>query len=215
MSSLASVWRSSVGKQAIAAASGLFLFGWLVLHVAGNALAFAGAEAIDGYAASLARMPVLLWAVRVALGLALVLHVTAVVSLARRARAAHPGRARPSGRSPWLGSRSMRIGGAAIFVFVILHLLHLTFGVLHPSFEPGRVHANLVGALSVPWVAALYVLASLVVGLHLWHGLWAGTFSLGARRSPSVRRPLVLCLALALAIGFAAVPLAVLLGVVR
>lgn len=215
MRSLVGFWRSSVGKQAIAAASGLCLFGWLVLHAAGNSLAFAGPAAIDGYAASLAGAPLLLWAARIGLGLVLVLHVAAVTSLARRARAAHPKRARPSGRTPWLVSRSLRIGGVALAVFVVLHLLHLTFGTLHPSFERTRVYSNLVSGLAVPWVAVSYVLVSLLVGLHLLHGLWASSFSLGVRRSSSLRRPLGLTLALALSLGLAAVPLAVLLGVIR
>ena len=47
--------RSSVGQKWLMAGSGAVLFGWLVLHLAGNLTAFSGARAFDGYAASLRR----------------------------------------------------------------------------------------------------------------------------------------------------------------
>jgi succinate dehydrogenase / fumarate reductase cytochrome b subunit len=66
-------------------------------------------------------------------------------------------------------------------------------------------------------VACAYVAAAIVVGLHVLHGLWSAPRSLGAREASarSLARPLVAAVALALVLGFAAVPIAVLAGVVR
>jgi len=214
MTLLSRLWRSSVGKQAIAALSGLVLLGWLILHVAGNLLVFSGPEATDGYAAALRRAPALLWLARALTALALVLHVAAVTALFRQARAARGGRAPQRTRAATFASRGMRVGGVLLLGFLVLHLLHLTFGVLHPRFDAARVYDNVAIGLGSPLVAFGYVLAGVLVGLHLVHGTWAAAQSLGiplrARRSR-----LVLVLAAGVALGFAAVPVGVLLGVVR
>jgi hypothetical protein len=52
---LGELWRSTVGKKALVAVSGLVLWTWVVLHVLGNLMMFSGAAAIDGYAAALHR----------------------------------------------------------------------------------------------------------------------------------------------------------------
>ena len=51
MDTLLGLWRSTVGRKALVAASGLLLWLWVVLHVAGNLTVFSGPEAADGYAA--------------------------------------------------------------------------------------------------------------------------------------------------------------------
>jgi succinate dehydrogenase / fumarate reductase cytochrome b subunit len=190
----------------------------VVLHVAGNLTVFSGPAAADGYAASLRRVPAALWAVRVGLILAAVVHVAGVVSLTRADRAARPrlqARA-PTRVSSW-AARSMRVGGGLLLGFVVFHLLHLTFGVAHPGFRPGHVHDNVVRGLHSPLMAAIYIGAALLLGLHLFHGLWAAVRSLGlwpdgaSRR----RRPAVAALSAAVALGFASVPLAVVAGWLR
>ena len=71
----------------------------------------------------------------------------------------------------------MRVGGVLLIVFVAYHVLHLTFGVLHPHFLPGRVYDNVVAGLQPTGVAAVYVAAAALLGLHLFHGLWAAVDS--------------------------------------
>ncbi len=214
---LRALWRSTVGKKALVAASGLILCLWVTLHVAGNLTVFSGPHAADGYAASLRRMPAALWAVRIGLVVAAVVHVAGVVSLTRADRAARPRhQARGPRVSTW-AARSMRLGGALLLAFVIFHVLHLTFGVRLPGFLPGHVYANVVRGLHSPLMAGVYIGAALLLGLHLFPGLWAAMRSLGvwpdgaARR----RRPAVAALSAAVALGFASVPLAVLAGWLR
>jgi succinate dehydrogenase / fumarate reductase cytochrome b subunit len=116
-----------------------------------------------------------------------------------------------------LAARSMRLGGALLLAFVVYHLLHLTLGLAHPDFHPGRVFANVVVGLRPAGVAAVYVLAAALLGLHLFHGLWAAARSLGV--SPDAvswrRRPAVAALSAAIALGFASVPVAVVAGWLR
>jgi succinate dehydrogenase / fumarate reductase cytochrome b subunit len=197
----------------------LLLWLWIALHAVGLLSMFGKPGAIDRYAALLHGAPWLLWPMRAGLVLFAAVHVTGSMLLARRARAALRGRSRGAVRySPTsFASRSMRLGGAGLLVFVVLHVLHMTIGVLHPSFVPGHVAANLARGLASPLVACGYIAAAVTVGLHVLHGLWSAPRSLGigehtARKHP---RPVVALVALALVLGFAAVPIAVLAGVLR
>ncbi len=211
-------WRSTVARKALVAVSGLALWTWVVLHVAGNLTLFSGPAVADGYAAALRRAPGWLWAARAGLAAAMLVHVGGVVSLARAGRAARPRHEPrlPRGTSA-LAARGMRIGGALLLAFVVYHLLHLTVGVLHPHFEPGRVYDNVVVGLRPARIAAVYIGAAALLGLHLLHGLWAAARSLGVRPDAAARRrrPAVAVLSAAVAAGFAAVPLAVLAGWLR
>jgi len=216
-------WRSTVGRKALAAVSGLALAVWVGLHLAGNLTLFAGPGAADGYAAALRRAPALLWATRAGLLLAAVTHLGAVTSLARANWAARPRRQgqvpdrRPERRLAGLAARGMRCGGVLLLAFVGYHLLHLTLGTLHPAFQPGHPYANVTTGLRSPVVAMVYLAAAGLLGLHLFHGVWAAVRSLGLRpaRAAERRRPVIGVLAAALAVGFASLPLAVLAGWLR
>jgi len=213
-----SLWQSTVGTKALVAISGLALWLWVVLHVAGNLTMFSGPAAADGYAASLHRAPGWLWAARAGLAAAALVHVAGIASLARASRRARPrfGVATAYGLSA-LPARGMRIGGVLLLAFIGYHLLHLSFGVLHPHFRPGRVYDNVIVGLRSGWVASVYVLAAVLVGLHLVHGLWAVTRTLGLRPAAAAtrHRPAVLAVSTAITLGFASIPIAVLMGWLR
>jgi succinate dehydrogenase / fumarate reductase, cytochrome b subunit len=208
---------ASANADKIAAAlSGAFMTAWLVLHVIGNLTAFGGAAGMDGYAAALRRFGPGLWVVRIGLLVAAVVHVVATVSLAKRARAARPVRAlrRFSRRS--LPSRAAIVVGPSLLLFAGYHLLHMTFGVVHPNFVPGAVYANLVTGLASPWIACVYIVACALAGVHLHRGLTSALVSLGVARATSSRsRAVAAFAAFALATAFASIPVAVLCGVLK
>ena len=91
MSRFRELGRSSVGKKAISAASGLVLLGFVLAHMFANLQIFAGGGRIDAYARGLRASPVLLWAVRALLALAFGAHVVVALQLAARRRAARGG----------------------------------------------------------------------------------------------------------------------------
>jgi succinate dehydrogenase / fumarate reductase cytochrome b subunit len=213
-----SLWSSSVGTKAVVALSGLPLFGWVLLHAFNNLTLFSGPAVADGHAASLRALGPLLWLVRAGVLALTVIHIAAIVALARRARAARPvGYAVVRPRAATIASRSMRLGGGLLAAFVIFHLLHLTFGALHPAFASGRVYANVVAGLRSPGVVVVYLLAAVLLGLHLFHGLWSASRSLGLRwrSARTLGRPVVALIAAAVTLAFASVPLAVVSGVLR
>jgi succinate dehydrogenase / fumarate reductase cytochrome b subunit len=211
-------WRSTIGKKIVMAATGLIMVAFVIGHVLGNLLAFAGAEHINAYSAFLHGTGELLWAVRLVLFVSVILHIVAATQLTLIERAARPvGYARRQYQAATIASRTIRWGGVLLAVFIVFHLLHMTTGTVHPDFREGDVYHNLVTGLSVPWVAAFYVVAMLALGLHLYHGAWSSFRTLGLDKPSAnpLRRPIVAGLAILVAALFAAIPLAVVAGILH
>lgn len=218
MGALRRFWESSVGKKIVMAGTGLIMVGFLIVHVAGNLLVFEGAEKINGYSRFLHAAGELLWPARAVLLVSVFLHSLAAWQLTQRAHAARPDDyILRDPQVTTLAARTMRWGSVFLAAFIVLHILHFTTGTIHPAFSAGGVYGNVVIALRVWWVAALYLLAMVVVGLHLYHGTWSAFRTIGVAK-PS-REPLRHRLALVLAVGiaglFALVPVAIVLGLVR
>jgi succinate dehydrogenase / fumarate reductase cytochrome b subunit len=193
----------------------LFVIG----HMVGNLQVFQGADRLNAYGHLLhGPLNELVWGARVVLLLALVLHVVAAYQLTMQNRAARPIEyAVRTSQVSTLASRTLRWGGVLLLAFIIYHLLDLTIGTVNPAFQEGDVYANLLGSMRRPLIAAFYIVAMAALGLHLYHGAWSSLRTLGvaqASASPLKRRAAV-AIAIIIAVGFAVVPLAVLLGVVK
>jgi len=219
MSRVRLLWDSSVGKKVIMAVTGLIMVAYLIIHVLANLLVFQGPSKINAYSAFLHGAGGALWAVRLVLLGALVLHVVAAVQLAGRGFDARPvGYA--AGREPQVStwaSRTIRWGGGLILVFLVYHILHFTVGTAHPEFVEGDPYHNVSSGFHNLGVVIVYLVAMAAVGLHLYHGLWSSGRSLGMS-PPSLnpfRRTAALVLALVIWLGFTVIPLAVYAGVVR
>lgn len=219
MKRLRLLWNSSVGKKAIMAVTGLIWVAYLVTHMLANLLVFQGPAKINAYSAFLHGTGGALWAARLVLIAALVLHVVAAVQLAGRR-----GEARPVGYAggyepqvSTLGARTIRWGGALILLFLVYHILHFTVGTAHPGFVEGDPYQNVATGFRHPAVVALYLVTMAFVGLHLYHGVWSSGRSLGlSAPSPRpLRRTLALALALLIWLGFSVIPIAVYAGVIR
>jgi succinate dehydrogenase cytochrome b subunit len=201
------------------AITGLVWVAYLITHVFANLLVFQGPIKINAYSAFLHGTGGALWAARLVLIAALVLHIAAAVQLAGRRQEARPvGYA--AGRKPQVStwaSRTIRWGGALILVFLVYHILHFTIGTAHPDFVEGDPYHNVAtGFRSLP-VVIFYLIAMGVVGLHLYHGVWSSGRSIGiSPPSPRpLRRAVALVLALLVWLGFTVIPIAVYAGVVR
>jgi len=212
-------YRSTIGQKVIMAVTGLLLVGFLLAHMIGNLQVFQGAEAINAYAALLhGPLGKVVWAQRVVLLAAVLLHIWAAVSLTRRKQAARPvAYARQEPQVSTFASRSIRWGGVIVLAFIVFHILHFTTLDIDRSYVRGDVYGNLVKAFGDPLKVLLYVFAMGWIGLHLYHGLWSSVRTLGV--SPASAHPLKRRVALALAaviwLGFTLVPLAIFAGLVR
>lgn len=219
MQRIVSLYRSTVGKKIIMAVTGVVLYGFIVTHVVANLLSYQGPAKINAYSAFLHSTGELLWVARGGLLIALVLHVLAAYQLTVLDRAARPvAYAKKVPQSSTVAARTMRWGGALLLAFIIYHLLHFTFGTVHPSFTEGNPYLNIVtGFNGHPLVSWFYILAMVALGFHLYHGGSALFQSLGLSHpswNPD-RQRLMRVVAALIAIGFAAIPVGVMLGAIR
>ena len=225
MSWFGNFYRSAIGKKAVMAVTGIILFGFVLMHMLGNLKLYLGATTLNHYAQWLREVGepglpqgVALWIARIVLLVAVVLHIHAAISLTRMSQKSRPiAYHHRDYVAASYAARTMRWGGVIIFLFIVYHLLHLTFGTVHPSFVEGDVYHNVVAGFSVWWVSAFYILANILLGFHLYHGLWSLFQSLGwnHRRFNKWRRYFATTFALVVTLGNISMPIAVLAGFVR
>ncbi len=211
---------STVGKKVVMAATGIILFGFVLAHALGNLQLYQGREAINAYGAFLHGFihGAGLWVFRSVLFVAVVGHVWAAASLTMANNAA-----RPVGYRMWkaqastYASRTMRVSGVIILFFILFHLAHFTTGQAHPSFVPGDVYRNVVIGFQNPVAAGFYIVANILLGTHLRHGVWSMLQTLGLNhpRYNGLRKSAATAFALAVTLINVSFPVAVLAGLVR
>jgi succinate dehydrogenase / fumarate reductase cytochrome b subunit len=151
MAWLGSLYRSSIGKKSIMAASGLLLCLFLLAHLMGNAASFLGRDALNAYAEKLHSLGALIYK-------------------ARPSRYA----VNTSAGGRTIGSRFMPYTGAIMTVFIVVHLMNFHFT------DKSIPVADLVrSVLSRPGPALFYIVSLLAVALHLSHGAWSLFQSIG------------------------------------
>ena len=209
---------STVGKKAVMAVSGCILFLFVIGHLIGNLQIYEGPEKLNRYAALLHSMPGLLWAVRITLLAMVALHIWSAVQLALRNWDARPaGYKKKKSTESTYASRTMYWSGPIILAFVIYHLLDFTYGTVNPHFVTGSVYANVVASFHVIPVAVFYIVAMILLCLHLYHGAWSMFQSLGIahpRYTPMLKRGATAA-AILIAAGNISIPVSVLAGWVR
>jgi len=195
MSTFGRVFSSSVGTKLLIGLTGLGLFAYMVLHLIGNALIFAGPDLFNEYSHTLISNPLLL---PVELGLLLIflLHVYKSITnyfanaAARPVRYAKKERAEHTSRKS-LASSTMLWSGLVIFLFIIVHVWQFRFGTYYetggeiPFRDLARTEFEV---FSQPLWVALYVVATLLVGLHLRHGISSSFQSIGLDHPVYTRR---------------------------
>lgn len=217
---------SNIGLKVLMAITGVVMFGYLIGHVSGNMLIFAGPAAINSYSKFLHDSKGLLWGTRIVLLASIVVHLWATIRFLKLRSDARPvpyGMKVPHGTS--FAARTMYWSGPVIALFIVYHILHLTTGTVHPTFAKNvnltthevDVYANLVEGFQRPLASGIYILAMLAIGFHLSHGIWSMLQTIGVNRpnwEPALRCVAVIA-AVAITGGFIAVPAAVLLGIVK
>jgi succinate dehydrogenase / fumarate reductase cytochrome b subunit len=218
--------RSNIGLKFLMAITGVIMVGYLIGHVTGNMLIFRGPEAINAYSKFLHGAKGLLWGTRVILLVSVVVHVWATLRFLKLRGEARPVAYASKGAhgTTW-AARTMFWSGPVIALFIVYHILHLTTGTVHPTYDKNvnaethdvNVYANLVEGFQRPLASGIYILAMLAIALHLSHGVWSMLQTVGINRpnwEPALR-----CLAVVAGVlitaGFVAVPVAVLFGMVK
>ncbi len=219
------LYRSAVGKKQVLAVTGIVLLGYVLLHMVGNLKLYLGADSLNRYGEWLREVgepalprEVLLWSARGVLIVAVVLHIHAAYALTVINRRARPERyrAKPDYVATDFASRTMRWSGVIVALFVVFHLLDLTWGTANPRFVEADVYHNVVASFQRWPVALVYIAANVALGLHLYHGAWSLFQSMGwsNRRFNHWRRYFSVAFAAVVTAGNISFPLAVLTGVV-
>ena len=184
----AEFYSTAVGKKWVMALTGLGLMGFVFVHMVGNLKMYQGRADFDAYAEALRYLlyPIfpaygVLWLFRIGLIVMFVLHIHSAYTLTRMNQRSRPVRY----QSPRdyiaanFASRTMRWTGVIIGLYVLFHLADLTTGWANPDFVYGAAYDNLVASLERPAVAAIYIVANVALGIHLFHGAWSMFQSLG------------------------------------
>jgi len=213
---------STVGRKLVMAVTGQLMVLFVLGHVAGNSTIYF--HKLNAYAAGLHALPALVWAVRLTMLAAVLLHIYYAVQLKLENSDARPEPyEKKKNLESTFGGRNMVWTGAIIGTFLVYHLLHFTFQVIEPATAAlrnpdaaGRPDVFLMVARSFQrtGIAALYLFAVTALWFHLSHGIQSSfqTLGLNGERSfPSIRKGGSLA-AVGLLLAYAAIPVALFAG---
>ena len=216
-------YEAPIRKKVVMAVTGVILFGYVVGHLIGNLQIYsANHDQINHYAAFLHNPANLipLWVIRAFLLGAVVLHVTASIQLWLLKRAARPiAYVKKDDVPASYAARTMLWSGPIVGAFIVFHILHLTVGAVLPISEIApnepNVRANVINGFLNPYVSGFYILAMILLCLHLYHGLWSMFQSVGfshPRYTPMIQKGAAI-VAILIAIGNCSIPIAVMAGI--
>ena len=209
------VFSSSVGTKLLIGATGLLLFGYLILHLAGNLMVFAGQDTFNHYSHALISNPLIV-PIELVLALIFVVHIYKAVVMWTKNQAARPVAYE---QKSWAGytsrksvsSTTMIWTGLVTLLFVLVHLVQFKFGAFYQVGDtPVRdLYRTEVEVFSAPVWVAIYVVCVILVGFHLRHGIASAFQSVGADH-PVYTKRLVLwgtIIAILIGGGFAIIPI--------
>jgi len=215
MSTFRRVFSSTVGTKLLIGLTGLLLFAYLLLHLAGNLMIFAGQDAFNQYSHALISNP-LIAPIEIGLLLIFLLHIyKAIANYVRNQRA------RPIGyqKKEWahhtsrksVSSTTMIWTGLVILFFVLIHVSQFKYGAYYAIGNPPirDLYRTEVDVFHSPVWVAFYVVCVILVGFHLRHGVSSAFQSLGASHPLYTKRIVAWGTALAILIGggFAIIPI--------
>src|SRR3954463_6355735 len=215
---------NSVVKKVVMAVSGIVMLLFLIAHMIGNLHVFQGAASFNDYSHWLREVGepalpprTLLTIIEIVLVVSVVAHMWAAISLWRQAKRARPERyVTKKSVAQSYASRTMRWGGVIIALFVVYHILDLTFGAANPAGTDATPYEKLIASFQNPIATTVYVVTLILLGMHLRHGIWSATQTLGQsnRRRGRTGHARAIVFAPLLIAGSLVVPAAVVFGLV-
>ena len=216
LSWLARVLRSSIGRKGGMAVSGLLLVGFTVTHLLGNLTLLQSNDAFNAYAQKLHDLGPLLTVAELGLLALFLFHIVLAVMVTMRNKGARSVGYRASGNTgkASLGSRTMPITALLLLIFLVVHIADFRLKKLLGSPGSEDLAQLVVDRITNPVGMTIYIVAALILGLHLSHGFKSAFQTLGLRHNKFNRsiECLGTALAIGLALGFAAIPVALVMG---
>jgi len=210
----------------IVALTGVILMLFVIGHLLGNLQIFLGPRWINDYAQHLRDLGPLLWLVRFVLLFSVLLHIYFTILLAIENRRARPrAYVRKENVKASFASRHMVVSGLVVLAFIVFHLLHFTgrrFNAHFPMLKNDPlnhydVYSMMVYGFQNVYVSAFYIIGLFLLTLHLTHGASSFFQSLGLndkKLTPQLAFGARI-FAWLLFIGYTAIPVAVLLGLIQ
>jgi succinate dehydrogenase / fumarate reductase, cytochrome b subunit len=164
--------RSSLGKKYIMALTGLMLGGFLLVHAIGNSTIFWGRDAFNAYAHHLHSLGIFVPIFEAGLYSIFFLHVITAVILFLENRKARGGKyavETSAGGRTW-GSKTMPYTGAAIFIFILIHMANFHFV---EKTATKTISEFVTQVLNNPAFTLIYAAGLVLLALHISHGFWS------------------------------------------
>lgn len=191
---------SSIGKKMMMAVTGLGFCGFLAGHLGGNLTIYAGKDAFNSYAEHLHALGVLVTAAEWGLLTFALIHVITGTVLFVENFNARPVRyavnQRAGGRT--LGSATMPYTGFIVLSFVIFHLINFHF----VDKTNTTIYQIVAAAFQDPIYVTIYIIAMIVVAVHVSHGFWSAFQSIGANHPKYMPFIKTLSIVFAMIVGF-------------
>jgi len=221
----AKLFKNSVGRKLIMAASGLGMIGFVVVHLLGNLSIFLGPDGINLYADRLHSLGPLIWLARFGIAVMAAFHIGFGIWLTLENRRAKPeGYAVKKRLASTFASETMIYSGLLLLTFILFHLLHFTLGLVFPAISSlvdsaGRADVFTMVAESfrkIP-IVIIYLAAMAVLFFHVGHGFKSLLQTIGLNNDRTLpwfakASPLV---SLILALGYVSIPMLILFGLVK
>jgi succinate dehydrogenase / fumarate reductase cytochrome b subunit len=219
--------KSMVGKKIVMAVTGVMLFLFVLIHLAGNSTIFMGL--INAYGERLHALPALVWVFRAALLMFLVVHVYFGIVITLENNAARPQAytVKKSLRATF-ASKNMIWTGVLIALFLVYHILHFTLNVTNPELGAGvagnvdklgrpDVFKMVVLSFKQIPISSLYIASLIVLALHLTHGVQSffQTLGLNCEKSLPVFEKASMLASMVIFIGYASIPIVILIGILN
>jgi succinate dehydrogenase / fumarate reductase cytochrome b subunit len=198
------------------------LLGFVVVHMLGNLQFFAGPHVINEYGTKLKHLPFGgLWIFRIVMLGAVGLHIVTTLMLVKENRAAKgAGYQFKASVQAKVATRLMALSGIILLSYIVFHLLHFTTHTISPQFagwkdgEDHDVYRMIVAGFSNVGISIFYIVAMVLLSMHLSHGAASLFQTLGLRT-----RKMACCLGLCaqvfawvLCAGYISIPVAVMAG---
>ncbi len=197
---------SSIGKKLIMAITGLGFCIFLLSHLAGNLIIYAGNDAFNSYAERLHTLGPLLILAEIGLLFLGIVHVSTGAYLFYQNFHARPGRYKKKknagGRT--IGSSTMPYTGFLILIFIVFHLIDFHF----VEKADRSIYQIVLETFSSPGYAIFYILSMVVVAVHVDHGFWSLLQTLGINNMECmpILRVISSATGLFVGIGFGSLP---------
>ncbi len=206
---LTNAFSTSIGKKLLMAFTGLCFIGFLAVHIIGNLTIYGGKELFLSYVEHLHALGALVTVAEFGLVFLALVHIVMGLTLFLQNLKARPVRyeVKKAAGGRTIGSSTMPYTGILILLFIIFHLVKFRF----VDKTPVDVNDFTILAATfsqIGWVL-FYIVAVIIVAIHVSHGLWSGFQTLGLSHSKYM--PFIMALSVVFAIivgiGFGFIPI--------